>query len=202
MSANRLVFDRRERSLVVGACVCGIVGTIIFVTGWAVLGQRLDGYSPISGAISEIARAGRETHSLMTMAIVAFGIAVCVFAFALRMTSTRPAWLIAITHGLCTLGVAATPLGTPRGDHFHNGFAGAAYVSLALLPWLASENSSSSRRRLLGRSASVLTGSALLVSTFGPSATTGLFQRTGFTVADMWIIWTASTIIIAESKSA
>jgi hypothetical protein len=110
--------------------------------------------------------------------------------------------MAAIATGGCTLGVAATPLGGWSGDAVHATFAGLGYAAIVALPLLASTPFARTGRAGWAR-ASVLTGTIsaiwLLASTFGPAH--GLFQRLGLTLADAWIVATASALI-ATMKSA
>jgi hypothetical membrane protein len=169
----------------------GIVGPIAFIACWAVGGLLTDGYSPIDDAISRLAAVDADTRWLMTAGFVAFGVGVPLFGLALReaLPGSR-AWIAAVVTGLATLGVALLPLDvSDMVDALHGVAAGTGYVALALLPIVAG--------RAVGSRASVALGLAIgacLVFTL-LDPVNGLAQRTGLTLGDLWILWTARAIL-------
>jgi hypothetical membrane protein len=184
-----LVLTGRRRLLAIG----GIVGPVAFVSAWALCGWTTPGYSPVSDAISDLARVGADTRVGMTSGFVVFGIGVAAYSFALRWALTGPAWMTALATAIATLGVAAVPLGW-FSDGLHGAFAGIGYLTLALTPILAS-------RSLTGRVASVslgvglACGLCLLATVFGPAH--GLFQRIGLGIGDAWVV--ASAVVMLRS---
>jgi hypothetical membrane protein len=172
----------------------GIVGPVAFVTAWALCGRATPGYAPTHDAISELARIGATTRTAMTAGFTVFGIAVVLYAQALRRWVDGPAWITATACGLATLGVAAVPLGSIS-DGLHGTLAVVGYVTLAATPVLASRPL---RRagRVRAAAASVATGlacgAALAASLVGPHH--GGFQRLGLTIGDAWLV--ASAIVM------
>jgi hypothetical membrane protein len=180
----------------------GVVGPAAFVGSWAICGAATAGYSAVDNAISDLAAVHASTQVAMTAGFVVDGLGLIAFGIALREALEGRAWMAAIATGGCTLGVAATPLGGWSGDAVHATFAGLGYAAIVALPLLASTPFARTGRAGWAR-ASVVAGTisaiCLLASTFGPAH--GLFQRLGLTLADAWIVATASALI-ATMKSA
>lgn len=194
---------RPSRSPTRAAALGGIIGPAAFVAGWAVLGARTPGYSPVGDAISRLAAAGAPTQPAMTAAFVAFGTGLPAYAVALRRWLPGPAWVLAVATGSATLGVAATPLGTPAGDALHSAFAAAGYATLAGLPVAAAATMRSEGRREWARlSAAAGTVSALCLAATAAAPAPGLFQRIGLTVADVWVVATAVAMLRTPSASS
>jgi hypothetical membrane protein len=169
----------------------GIVGPAAFIACWLLGGLRTEGYSPADDAISRLAADGADTRWLMSFGFVAFGIGVPLFGLALReVVPDSRAWIAAVVTGLATLGVALTPLDVSDGvDRLHGVAAATGYASLALLPILVG--------RATGSQWSIVVGvlvALCLVGTF-VDPVNGLAQRTGLTLGDLWILWTARAIL-------
>ena len=96
------------------------------------------GHSSVDNAISDLAAVGASTHVIMTVAFVTFGLGLIAFGIALREAFDGPAWIAAVATGVCTLGVAATPLDGWSGDDVHAVFASLGYVAIVAIPLLAS----------------------------------------------------------------
>lgn len=154
-------------------------------------------YSSVHDAISRLAAVGADTRGLMSAGFVAFGLALPVYATALRRTVGGAAWVGAVTTGLATVAVAATPLDRSRAvDTWHAVFAGIGYVSLAATPLLAARTLRRLGHRALSRwgvVAGSVSGAALLATISG--LPTGVFQRVGLTAGDLWVV--ASAVAIA-----
>lgn len=177
----------------------GVIGPIVFIAGWAMLGFEMPSYSVRSDPISELARSGVRTSSMMTLVFVFYGVSVAAYAMALRRWLAGRSWMAAAVNGVAALGVAATPLGSFSGDVAHAGFALLAYVALALLPFLAS-GELTGRARTRSKGISLFVGALLLLSLVGPDETRGLFQRAGLTLGDVWIVISAIAMIAPRSK--
>jgi hypothetical membrane protein len=181
----------------------GVVGPVVFVADWATLGARAKQYSPVSDAISELARMHAPTRPAMTAGFLVFGAALPAYAAALRTAVPGRAWQFAAANGVATLGVAAFPLGTPTSGNIHGVFAGLAYASLSALPIAAA--GALGDRPLVAR-ASRLTGVAsaacLIASVAGPAHVHGLLQRAGLTIGDVWIVASAIWLIRAQHHQA
>jgi len=178
----------RTRLLALG----GVVGPATFVAAWAVCGATTDGYSPVHDAISDLAAVGAPTRVAMTAAFLVFGVGVVAFGCALRTALEGRAWVAAVGTGVCTLGVAAAPLGGWSGDTVHGIFAGLGYVMIAALPLLASIPLAARGRRgwaIASRATGITAALCLAATTLGPAH--GLWQRLGLTVGDTWIVVTA-----------
>jgi len=165
----------------------GVIGPAAFVGAWAVGGATESGYSPVHDPISELAQSGASTRVLMTAGFVVFGVAVTMYATALRAALPGWAWFAAFVAGIATLGVAAFPLGSPTSDSIHGLFVGTGYVALAATPPLAAPRLD--RRRPISIVVGVISAVCLAATLAGPAH--GLFQRLGLTVVDAWIVATA-----------
>ena len=147
-------------------------------------------------AISQLAREGAETRPLMTAGLVVFGVLVPVWSRELGRRLGTGTGRAALVAGLATLAVAALPLTREPGgtqDLLHAVAAGTGYVAMALTPLLAA-------RRLRGaaRAASVLTGvvsAGCLVGTVLAPDVSGLLQRTGLGVVDLWHVVVAGVVL-------
>ena len=186
--------DRRVRAAAVG----GIVGPVGFVGAW-VTGAIVTSmtYSPFDDAISRLAAVGADTRWLMTAGFVTFGVALPIYAFALRATVAGPAWIAATVTGIATLGVAAAPLDrSPAVDRLHGVAATIGYVALAATPLAAAAplRRAGHRRLATGGLAAATTSAVALALTVAPTPT-GLFQRVGLTAGDIWIAASAMAIV-------
>lgn len=159
-----------------------ITGPTAFVAAWVVGGARRRGYSPVSDAISELARVGTSSRPLMTAGFVTFGVAVPMFAATMRRELGTPAAAALSIAGVATLGVAALPLRDGHSGTAHAVCAVIGYAGMAAAPYLA-------RRTPRTLALSALSAASLAASTIGPAH--GLFQRAGLGVVDVWIIVTA-----------
>lgn len=183
------------------AAAGGIVGPTAFVAAWALLGSRTAGYSPVHDPISGLAASGAPTQATMTAGLLALGTGLPVSAIALRSALPGPAWVLAASSGLATLGLAAFPLGSPNGDGAHGAFAAVGYATLAALP-LAATGPLAGQGRRHWAAFSLITGAvsaACLLATVS-SAAPGLFQRAGLTVAHLWVVATAADVLRNGSR--
>lgn len=179
---------RSSPSRPVGA-LGGVVGPIAFVAAWWILGARTPDYSATRDAISRLAATGAPTQAAMTAGFVTFGVGLPLFGLALRAALRGPAWVLAAATGAATLGVAATPLGSPAGGSVHGAFAALGYASLAGVPLAAAGPLAREGRRGWARFsvlAGVTSAACLLATTVGPRH--GLFQRAGLTAGDVWVL--------------
>lgn len=178
--------DRTHRRL----ALAGVVGVLGFVTAWAVRGATRPHYSSIDDAISQLAAADAPGRNWMTAGFVAFGIGAPLYSLALRRALPGRAWMTAAATGLCTLGVAAAPLGDADTGHFVAALAG--YVTLSATPLLASRDFRRAGRREWANwsvAAGVASALFLIMSTGGDRH--GLAQRLGLGATDLWIVCTA-----------
>jgi hypothetical membrane protein len=185
-------FTRRVRLLALG----GVVGPVVFVAAWALSGATTSGYSNVDGAISDLAAVGASTHVAMTVSFVVFGVGVIAFGFALREALDGAAWIAAVVTGVCTIGVAATPLHGWSGDTAHGAFAVTGYAAIVAIPLLAAPPLGAAGHRVWARASVVaaVVAAACLVAT-GNGAAHGLWQRLGLTIADAWIVAAAVCIV-------
>lgn len=180
------------------AALGGILGPSAFIAAW-VAGATVTArtFSSVDDPISRLAAAGSDTGGLMTAGFVVFGVAVPIYAWALREAVGGPAWIAATATGLATLGVAATPLDhSDVVDRLHGLLAGFGYLALAATPLLAARPLLAAGHRHLGVGAVV----AGVVSAVALAATvldvpSGLFQRVGLTATDGWIVASAVAIL-------
>lgn len=182
------------------AAIGGVVGPAAFVGAWVVGSATKAGYSPVGDAISRLAAVNASTRPRMTTGFVVFGIGVPIYATALRRALGGPACVTAAAAGLATLGLAALPLERSAAvDTWHGAVAGVAYLALAATPMLARRPlRERGHRRLAALSGLVaaLTATSLALSLTGSA--TGLFQRIGLTTGDLWIIGSATAILLAR----
>ena len=99
----------------------GLVGPVVFVFDWALLGVARAGYSPVHSAISRLAELGTSTRPAMTFGFVVYGVGLLSYAAALRLSVPGAAWLFAAGAGVTIFGVAAFPLGRPDLRHRSRG---------------------------------------------------------------------------------
>lgn len=188
----------RMRRLVRTAALGGVIGPAGFIGAWVIGAAATSApYSSIDEAISRLAAVGSDTRWLMTAGFVTFGLALPVYASALRATVPGRAWMTAAATGVATLAVATAPLDRSETiDRLHAIFAGIGYLTLAATPLLAAAPLRAMGHRRLARSglaAGLTSVTALALTTTG--LPTGLFQRVGLTVSDAWIIATALTVL-------
>jgi len=177
----------------------GVVGPVAFVTAWAVAGARASDYSSVDDAISRLAAVHASTRLVMSAGFVVFGVGVALFAVALRHVLSGSAWIAALASGLCTLAVAAFPLDAGV-DSAHAATAVVGYITLAATPLLASMALVRGGRASVARVSFVVgcTSAALLgASLLGPAS--GLFQRAGLGVTDVWICAAAIATVRVRS---
>lgn len=164
--------------------VTGVAAPASFIGGWLVAGARAHDYRPVRDAISELARVGAPTRTVMTAGFVSFGLLALPWArtLATALREPRLGWSVGLA-ALSTLAVAALPLGGPVGDGAHAAAAGLGYVGMAASPLLGA-------RRLAGpaRLASYAVGLVSALSLLGSlgGRYDGGFQRLGLTVVDGW----------------
>ena len=178
----------------------GVVGPVAFASAWIVGGLTKHGYSPVDDAISRLAAIGSSVRPLMTGGFVVFGVGLVAYSTALRAVLTGPAWIAAAGTGLATIAVALAPLDhSSTVDSFHAAFAGIGYLTLAATPLLAARPLARRGHRTLARLGAgigVVAGLSLVATT--TRLPTGLFQRLGLSVGDVWIV--ASAIAIAGGR--
>jgi hypothetical protein len=195
---STMSITRQPRSLTVrAAALGGIIGPAAFIGAWVsggVLTTR--DYSPIDDAISRLAAIGNNTRPLMTAGFIGFGLALPVYAGALRRVVDGPAWMAAAATGVAMLGVAATPLEHSKTiDALHAVAAGIGYATLAATPLLAARPLARQGHRVLA-TAGIIAGSvsATCLALTPSNLPTGLFQRVGLTTTDLWIAACAAAI--------
>jgi hypothetical membrane protein len=169
-----------------------------------IAGARTKGYSPVDDAISLLAATDSHTRGLMTVGFVGFGVAVPVFAIALRDALPGRAWVAALVSGLATLGVAAFPLHVSVTiDRLHGTFATLGYVALALVPFLAARPLAREGRRgaaIASRLVAAMAAACLAATPI--AASNGLFQRAGLTIVDAWLVATAIVLLLRGAAAA
>lgn len=176
----------------------GLFGPVCFVIAWSTLGAQIDGYSYVRDAISEIARTGRSTHSAMTAGFAGYSVGMAAFALALYRRS-RWAGSTALINAVATAGVALAPLGSRLSDQFHFVFAFIAYVSLSLLPVIATRRTGKSVRFASGLCAIAI--AACLCASISVDESHGLYQRLGLTVGDVWTMAAATALIRLDRRT-
>ncbi len=175
----------------------GLVGPVVFVFDWALLGMARAGYSPVHSAISRLAALGASTRPAMTFGFLVYGLGLLGYAAALRLSVPGAAWLFAVGTGVTIFGVAAFPLGRPTSDAVHGVFASVGYVCLTAVPLAVSVPLMAKGHRtaaVLSALAGAVTGGFLLATAIvGPAH--GLTQRIGLTVGDTWVVISAVILL-------
>jgi hypothetical protein len=179
----------------------GLLGPAAFIGAWITGAVVTDvDYSSIDDPISRLAAVDAPTRPLMTAGFIGFGVGVTAFAVALRRRVPGPAWVAAVTAAGSTVLVAATPLDrSDLVDRLHGLFAGIGYAALAATPLLAAPHLLRSHQRPLGVAgigAGLVSAGALVVSLAGPP--TGVFQRLGLTVTDLWIVAASTSMLLGH----
>lgn len=183
--------------------VTGVLAPAFFIGGWAVCGALRQDCDPLDEAISQLAREGTPDRLGMTAGFVGFGVLLPVFAQQLPglLGAGRALRVSATVAGASTLAVAAFPLQREAGgagDQLHATAAGIGYLAMAVSPALAvGPLRRSGRRTAAGASA---LASAVSVAALAASLTTGqtgLWQRVGLGVVDVWFasvaVWALRT---------
>lgn len=174
----------------------GVAGPAAFITAWAVLGTSRPRYSPVHDPISRLAAVDAPTRWPMTAGLLAFGLGVGLYATELRRVAGVPASLAAATTAGAAAGLAALPLESTLGGAPHAACAGVAYASLAAVPVLGGRmlaRRGQHAAAALSVAAGVASGVALLASATAPNGT-GLLQRVGLTIGDVWIMISAAVL--------
>lgn len=153
----------------------------------------------MNDAISDLGAIHASTRAAMTTGFIVFGVAVAAFGLALRVAGLRPAGNATIATALFTLAVAAVPLGGPTRDVVHGTFASLGYITLAAAPLLAARAFATAGRPGWARYSRVtgaVAAACLAASALGPVH--GLFQRSGLTVGDAWLVAIASQLVLGR----
>jgi hypothetical membrane protein len=170
--------------------LAGVAGPAAFVTAWVTGGLLKDGYSPVRDTISRLAEQGASTRPLMTAGFVGFGVLMPLYGLELARVLRSPVTGAAVAiSGLATVAVAAFPVtaaGGTFGDRAHYLAAGTAYVANVVAPLAAARHLGAGGRRA-SRVAAVGVAAALVCS-LRVEELTGLLQRTGLTLFDVWAI--------------
>jgi hypothetical membrane protein len=172
------------------AAVALIVGPVAFVGAWVVGGALVDGYSPVTDAISRLAALGAPQRPLMTAGFVTYGVAVIVGSRALAAEGLGASAAALVVNGAGTLAVAATPLDrSGLVDGLHAVAATVGYVSIAAVPALAVGplRRRGHRRRAAASLVAAAVSATCLVATTATDAN-GLLQRLGLGAGDAWLV--------------
>ncbi len=181
-----------------GVAWCGAIGPAAFISAWALGGAITSrDYSPVEDTISQLAAVGAPTRPLMTAGMIVFGVALPVYAGAMRRSLPGRAWIAAATTGVATLGVAAAPLDhSDLVDGLHVVAAGAGYVTLAIIPLLArTALIAAGHHRLAAFGLATAAVAAVALPTSLAVSQTGLFQRIGLTAGDLFLIASVPVVV-------
>ena len=169
--------------------VAGALGVVALTTAWVSAGAVTDGFDPVRQSISQLQRDGTTTGVVLTAAFAAFATGGLLLAPVLDRRLGRTPALALVLASVATYGAALSPLGEVRGgpqDMVHLAFGSTGYVSLSVLPLLAS-------RHLQGRArtASYVLGavaSTCLLGTVPAESVSGALQRVGFLAGHLWLL--------------
>ncbi|WP_020377024.1 DUF998 domain-containing protein [Candidatus Microthrix parvicella] len=175
----------------------GIVGPAAFIGAWVAGTVVLDGYSPITDAISRLAAVGADTRWLMSTGFLAFAAASVPAAAAVRRAVPGSAWTGVLGTGLATAAVAALPLDrSDTVDAAHGLAAAAGYVLFVYAAAAATPPFHASGRRglaALSLGVAVLATTTLAATPFVEAS--GLLQRVGLTSLDVWLVSVSTQIL-------
>ena len=153
-----------------------MVGPIVFIAAWAVLGAGADRYDPTRDPISRLAALGAATRPAMTAGLLALAAGMTLYGLALR---PQRGWLLPVVNGVATFGIAALPLDGDV-DSAHGLAAFLGYLTLAAVPVVVGP------RTPAAVTTSVVAGLCLVLSVLVDRD--GVFQRIGLTVAQLWVV--------------
>ncbi|HVV37432.1 MAG TPA: DUF998 domain-containing protein [Acidimicrobiales bacterium] len=173
------------------AAIGGVAGPAAFIGAWGVLGTRLKHYNPLHDPISRLAAIGSSTRAPMTAGFLAFSVGLALYALSARDHLSRRVAALAAVNAAATIGVAAFPLEGFGGSFGHAASAFTGYATLAAMPAV--------HGRRGGKALSAVIAAALVLSIVDESHT-GLFQRSGLTLGDAWIVATALSILQGRSQ--
>lgn len=183
----------RSRSVETALTAAGVVGPLVFVADWAVLGALRSHYSPINDAISRLAETAAPTRAAMTAGFIMYGAGLVAYAGSQRSDLPWTTRVLLAGTGLTTFGVAAFSLNAIGKGNAHAVFAGIGYATLAAAPLAAARAwvEDPAHRSWVRASTvtGVVTAAFLIASTFAPAH--GLLQRIGLTAGDAWVVATA-----------
>ena len=186
-----------NRLLIAGA----IWGPGLFIAAWIVGGLLLSGYSPVDQHISDLAAVAASTHWLMTLGFAAFAIGAGLASWPLRRLIGRPAALALGFNAALMLGIALTPTGGSLDiDRIHAVVALLVYASLAAIAPLAAM--SLRRHGTIVALGSLVVGVvtlAFLSASLGETRS-GLLQRLGVTITDLWLIAIGIAAVMGPSR--
>lgn len=173
------------------AAIGGIAGPAAFIGAWSILGTRLKHYDPAHDPISRLAAIGSSTRAPMTAGLVAFSVGLALYAASAREHLSQRVAALAAVNAVATLGVAAFPLDGFGGSIGHAASAFTGYATLAAMPVVRGGRS----EKLLGAAIA-----AALVASIVNESHAGLFQRTGLTLGDAWLIATSIAILRGRTE--
>lgn len=179
-----------------GRLLGGLIGPAVFITAWAVLGWRADDYSAVEDPISRLAAAGAPTQPAMTTALLVFAVGLAIYGSVigrfLGPWVERVAWL----NAAATVGVALTPLDSSVGGAPHAIAAGVGYATIAALPLLGGRVLWRVGSTALGAVSIVvgLAAAGALTTSLVVDGNSGLWQRVGLTIADLWVMGSAASL--------
>lgn len=179
-----------------------VVGVCGYVASWAISGLLIDGYDPVTGAISETFAIGAPTTTrvLMSVALVTTGILLAAFGPAadrLAPGTGRAVVWTSVVSGVATVMIAAAPctescpgFGTTPIDSAHTVLAGIGYLALIATPlalaWRVRHHDVVLAR--LSWAFGITAGVVFLVGITVDLGIGGLVQRTYNTIADAWYV--------------
>lgn len=133
MSAGPLRADRPVADWTVGTA---LLAPVVLVGGWLVAGTlQPDSYSPVRQTMSVLAGQSGTDRWVMTAALLLVG--GCQIATGAGLTGVgRPARMLLMLTGVCTLGVAASPEPATGPTPLHLAFAASCAFTTAVWPVL------------------------------------------------------------------
>ncbi len=181
----------------------GVVGPVVFVADWALLGTIRSHYSPVNDAISRLAETGAPTREAMTAGFIVYGAGLVAYAGSTRSALPPLTRLLVGGTGLATFGLAAFTLDAAGQGNMHALFAGIGYATLAAAPLVAARTwaRTPALKPWVWASAAtgIVTAAFLIASTFAPAH--GLLQRVGLTAGDAWVVATAARALRSPPRN-
>ncbi|MFC7485854.1 DUF998 domain-containing protein [Knoellia sp. CPCC 206453] len=181
-----------------GALLSATTAAVALVGGWTVAAtQQPAGFDSVRESISALAAVETPHRWIMTVALVLTGLAHVGSALMLPGLRRPGRWVLGAA-GVATIGVALLPLPSRSdGALAHTIIASVSFVLLAIWPWFAADDSSTSLvRRNVARPAAVLM--VVLVASLTVGARAGMpFGAHERIVAALLALWPLATAIAA-----
>jgi hypothetical membrane protein len=186
------------------ALCSSIAAPILLIGGWTLAAARQPAsFDACVDTISALAAHGAQDRWLMTTALAGLGLCHVISACGLRAAAKPGRWVLAFG-GVCTLLVAAFPLGPGGSPRAHLAVAAAAFGALAAWPLFAFRTQPGTalglRRHVSIAGATLLFAliAAFAQQLYGGGAQIGLFERA---VAGAEALWPCFVVLTTQTQT-